>query len=129
MTATGPGFAHRCWGASAELAELCWDAEWDLQGPLADIYRALASTELAGDALRAALTGGARYGRTPEAAARSIRVLRELGIVDEGGDGDARSLRVVSSERTKLELSEAYRAYAAIHQEGLRYLQSRRAEP
>jgi len=129
MTATGPGFAHRCWGASAELAELCWDAEWDLQGPLADIYRALASAEPVGEALRAALIGGARYGRTPEAAARSVRVLRELGIVADGDDGDARSLRVVSSERTKLELSEAYRAYAAIHQEGLRYLQSRRAEP
>ncbi|HET6830968.1 MAG TPA: single-stranded-DNA-specific exonuclease RecJ [Solirubrobacterales bacterium] len=129
LTAGGVGFVHRCWGASAELAELCWDAEWDLHGALADIYRSLAAGELAVEPLRAALVGVARYGRTPEAAARSVRVLRELGIVAGCDDGDARSLRVVSSERTKLELSEAYRAYAAIHQEGLKYLQSRRAEP
>ena len=59
------------------------------------------------------------------------RDLREMSIVIISGcdDGSARSLRVVSSERTKLELSEAYRAYAAIHQEGRKYLQSRRAEP
>jgi len=127
--AAGAGFAHRSWGASGELAELCWDAEWDLRGALADIYRALAPAELAAEPLREALVGLARYGRSPEAAARSVRVLRELGIVQGCEDGDARSLRVLSSERTKLELSDAYRAYAAIHQEGLRYLQSRRAEP
>jgi single-stranded-DNA-specific exonuclease len=129
LTATGAGFAHACWGSTAELAELCWDGEWDLRGALADIYRALTPGELAEEELRTALIGGARYGRTPEAAARAVRVLRELGIVNGRDDGDARSLRVVSSERTKLELSEAYRAYAAIHQEGRKYLQSRRAEP
>jgi single-stranded-DNA-specific exonuclease len=129
LRSSGPGFAHRCWGSSAELAEMCWDAEWDLRGPLADIYRSLLAAELGDEQLRKALVGTARYGRSAAAAARSVRVLRELGIVSGGDDGDARSLRVVSSERTKLELSVAFRAYSEIHQEGLRYLQSRRAEP
>ncbi len=128
-TATGPGFVHRCWGPSAELAEMCWDAEWDLRGPLADVYRGLAKGEAQGEALRTVLVGAARYGRSAEAAARSVRVLRELGIVSGCDDEDARLLRVVSSERTKLELSEAFRAYSEAHQEGLKYLQSRRAEP
>lgn len=129
LRCTGPGFAHRCWGGSAELAEMCWDAEWDLRGPLADIYRGLAAAELREEPLRSVLVGAARYGRTPEAAARAVRVLRELAIVSGCEGEDARSLRVVSSEKTKLEASDAYVAYSEIHQEGLRYLQSRRAEP
>jgi plasmid stability protein len=129
LAATGPGFVHRCWGSSAELAEMCWDAEWDLRGPLADVYRGLAADELSDDALLALLVGAARYGRSPEAAARTVRVLRELELVSGCDDGAARALRVVSSEQTKLELSDAYRAYRETHQEGLKYLQSRRAEP
>lgn len=129
IAATGPGFAHRCWGGSAELAEMCWDAEWDLRGPLADIYRGLSADALGDDDLRSLLIGTARYGRSPEAAARAVRVLRELELVNGCDDGAARALRVVSSEKTKLELSGAYRAYQETHQEGLKYLQSRRAEP
>ncbi|MEZ5075472.1 MAG: hypothetical protein R2691_11680 [Solirubrobacterales bacterium] len=129
LRCTGPGFAHRCWGPSAELAEMCWDAEWDLRGPLADIYRGLVAAELREEPLRSVLVGAARYGRTPEAAARAVRVLRELAIVSGCEGEDARSLCVVSSERTKLSASDAYVAYSEIHQEGLRYLQSRRAEP
>ncbi|MFN8112433.1 MAG: single-stranded-DNA-specific exonuclease RecJ [Solirubrobacterales bacterium] len=129
LAATGSGFAHRCWGRSAELAEMCWDAEWDLRGPLADVYRGLAGGELGDDDLLALLVGTARYGRSPEAAARTVRVLRDLELVSGCDDGDARTLRVVSSEKTKLELSDAYRAYLETHQEGLKYLQSRRAEP
>ena len=129
LAATGPGFAHRCWGGSAELAEMCWDAEWDLRGALADVYRGLGEDELREDELRKLLVGAARYGRSPEAAARAVRVLRELDLVGGCDDGAARALRVVSSEQTKLELSGAYRAYRETHQEGLRYLQSRRAEP
>ena len=129
LRGSGSGFAHRCWSASAELAEMCWDAEWDLQGPLADIYRGLDRGELHEEPLRAVLVGAARYGRSPEGAARSVRVLGELGLISGCDDVDARTLRVVSSEKTKLELSDAFRAYSETHQEGLKYLQSRRAEP
>ena len=134
LRSSGAGFAHRCWGSSAELAEMCWDAEWDLRGPLADAPTRRCSPPACSDEpLRKALAGMALVipRRPPaEAAARSVRVLREAsGSLSGPDDGDARSLRVVSSERMKLELSAAFQAYSEIHQEGLRYLQSRRAEP
>ncbi len=128
LSATGDGYAHETWGAEAELAELCWGGEWDLRGPLAEIYRALSPAELTGAALGAALRGPGRFARSPEAAARCVRILTEIGVAGGGGSGSARWLGVVSSERTELERSGAWRAYSSTHQEGLRYLQSRRAE-
>ena len=55
LAACGEGHLHQAWGASRELAELCWGAEWNLRGPLADIYRAVAPRELGGEELGAAL--------------------------------------------------------------------------
>jgi hypothetical protein len=81
------------------------------------------------EALRALLTGSARYGRSPEAAAHAVRVLGELGVVAVGEGDQSRLLSVVSSERTALERSSAYGAYCKTHQEGQKYLQSRRMEP
>ncbi len=129
LASTGAGYAHLCWGPSAELAELCWDSEWDLRGPLAEIYRGLSVGPVEGESLRKLLSGSGRYGRTPEAAARSVRVLRELGIVAGVEEDDSRLLRVVSSEQTALERSDAYGVYTNTHQEGRKYLQIRRAEP
>jgi single-stranded-DNA-specific exonuclease len=128
IAGAGEGYAHRAWGSSGDLAELCWEAEWGLRSGLADVYRGLVARELAGEEVRAALLGGGRFGRSPESAARCVRVLSELGIAKGGGSGDARWLRVVSSERTALERSSAWGAYSMIHQEGLRYLQSLRTE-
>jgi hypothetical protein len=125
---SGAGFLHSAWAAGSDIAELCWGSEWDLRGALAEIYRGLAARELSGEELRAVLRGPGRYGRSPEAAARCVRILDELGIASGGGSGDARWLRVVSSERTALDRSGAWRAYSRIHEEGLTYLQSRRAE-
>lgn len=122
----GAGFLHRAWGPAEDLAERCWDAEWELRAPLAEIYRALAPERLTGEDLRRALIGPSRFGRTPEAAARCARVLGELGIAERGGEGDARWIGVVSSERTELERSGAWRAFSRTHQEGRRYLQSLR---
>lgn len=124
----GDGFLHRAWAAKPDLAELCWDSEWGLRAALAEIYRAMAAQELKGEELRAALRGAGRFGRSPEAAARCVRVLDELGIAAGGGSEDARWLRVVSSERTALDRSGAWSAYSKIHEEGMTYLQSRRAE-
>ena len=129
VTGTGGGFAHRCWSPSAELAELCWDAEWELRGPLAELYRGLVAGPVADDDLRGLLSGTSRYGRSPEAAARAVAVLRELGIATGATGDESRLLRVVSSVKTDLERSEAYRAFSTTHQEGRKYLQSRRAEP
>jgi len=127
VVASGEGFAHLAWGPSAELAERCWSAEWDLRAGLADVYRGLVARELRDEDLREVLRGPGAYARTPEAAGRCVRVLSELGIARGGVSDGARWLRVVSSERTNLERSGAWRAYSTIHQEGLRYLQSRRA--
>ena len=124
----GSGYVHEAWGAAEELAELCWDSEWGLRSALAEIYRGLAARELGPGELLPVLEGGGRYGRSPEAAARCVRILDELGIAAGGGSGDARWLRVVSSERTVLERSDAWGVYSKTHQEGLQYLRSRRAE-
>ena len=128
LNGAGDGFSHLAWGPSPELAELCWGAEWDLRPALAEIYRGLAARELAGEELRRLLAGPGSFGRSPEAAARCVRVLGELGVARGGGTDGVRWLRVVSSERTNLERSSAWRSYSQAHQEGLRYLQSRRAE-
>ena len=129
LAEAGDGYLHLVWSEGDQLAELCWAAEWDLRPALAEIYRGLAARELLGEAVRQVLAGPGRFGRSPEAAARCARVLSELGIAKGGGKGDARWLRVVSSERTSLDRSGAWRAYSDTHQEGLRYLQSRRAAP
>ena len=128
LAASGEGYLHQAWGSARELAELCWGAEWNLRGPLAEIYRAVAPRELGGEELGAALRGPGRFGRTPEAAARCVRVLVEIGVAGEARDGAARRMGVVSSERTELERSRAWRAFAETHQEGLRYLERRRRE-
>jgi len=125
---TGDGYLHEAWGPTPELAELCWDGEWDLRPALAGVYRALAASDLGGDELGAALCGPGRFARSPEAAARCVRVLMEIGVAAGEGSGGTRRLGVVSSERTELERSGAWRAYASTHQEGVRYLRSRRAE-
>ena len=75
LAGLGAGYLHEAGAPARELAELCWGAEWDLRGPLAEIYRALAPRELGGEELGAALRGPGRFGRSPEAAARCVRVL------------------------------------------------------
>ena len=99
---SGAGFPHRCWSAGVELAELCWDARVGSAGPLAEIYRGLGRGELRGEARSARSSSGAG----PLSAARRRRrraacgSSSELGLSSGGDEGDARWLRVVSSERT-----------------------------
>lgn len=125
----GGGYLHVAWSPGEEMAERCWDAEWSLRDALTEIYRALGPAERAGgDAMRELLTGPGRFGRSPEAAARCARVLVEIGVAEIGGGEGARSIGVVSSKRTDLERSGAWRAFAVTHQEGRKYLQSRRAK-
>ncbi len=126
---SGDGYLHEAWGPGEDLAEPCWDAEWSLRTALAEIYRALlAAGPIDGEPLRAIFAGPGRYPRTPEAAARCARVLVEIGVAESQGSGGARSIGVVSSERTELDRSGAWRAFETTHEEGRRYLQSRRAE-
>ncbi len=76
---------------------------------------------------RALLCGeGRSHPLSPEAAARSARVLAELGLVRWERSGAARALGVVSSEGTDLERSAAFVAYRDRYEEGRRYLSKRR---
>ena len=125
----GAGFVHRVWGAAEiELALRVYDAELNPHPGLAEIYRALRDQPdqtAEGNALLAVLGGSGRFPRSPESAARCVRVLSELGVVG-GLTASARVLRVVSSEKTQLESSSAFRAYCERHKESTRFLQSMR---
>ncbi len=60
------------------------------------------------------LRGDGAHPRSPELAARLVRVLRELGLVACERDGAGHpACRVLDAPRTALEKSAAYRAYAA----------------
>ncbi len=77
-----------------------------------------------GAELRAALSGPGPHPLDPEAAARSLRVLVELGLVagnTNSGDG---FVGVVSSEGTDLERSASFKVYSEEHSEAQQFLQS-----
>jgi hypothetical protein len=123
------GYLHPAWGpAELDLARRVHAAEWDMGETLPRVFRALRSVEAAaGDSLVALLEGSGRHPRSAEQSARSVRVLVELGLLAWAQDGGERGLRVVSSERTDLERSAAYRAYRSRHEEGERFLSSQEA--
>jgi single-stranded-DNA-specific exonuclease len=122
-----PGYLHLAWdeaGVSVALAAL--EEQLARRPALIGVFRELRDAgEASGETLQIALRGAGANPRSPEAAARCFRVLDELGLVrgdPEGGDG---SVGVVSSEGIDLDSSEAFLAYGARHQEGLRYLKRR----
>lgn len=126
-TADG-GYAHLAWGeAEHRFALAMLDEQLARRTVLIAMFRDLREAgEPSGSELLAALQGSGPHSRSAEAAARCLRVLAELGLVQgstAGGDG---SVGVVSSEETELERSAAFRAYGARHQEGLKYLKRRK---
>ncbi len=126
-TADG-GYAHLAWGeAEHRFALAMLDEQLARRAVLIAMFRDLREAgESSGPELLAALKGSGPHPRGAETAARCLRVLSELGLVQgtaAGGDG---SVGVVSSEETELERSAAFRAYGARHQEGLKYLKRRK---
>ena len=124
-------YIHLAWGpAEADLAERLLDWEWNLRAAIREIWRGLAAAGgVASDAeLRSLLQGESAYPRTPELAARCVRVLSELGLCEWRTNGGAQVLRVLSSERTELGRSRVYGACVARHQEAIGFLRSR-AQP
>src|SRR3954447_17352676 len=122
------GFLHLAWGPpELQLTARLLGREWDLRAAIAEIWRALAEAggEAEGEVLRAILEGASDYPRTPETAARCVRVLCELELCEWPTDRGAGPLRVLSSERTDLGRSRAYGACLARHQEAIRFLQAR----
>lgn len=129
LASAGEGYLHRVGGPSErEFALRVHADEWPSRAWLATVYRGLAA-QLTGNrtieagTVRAVLCGeGRAHPLTPEVAGRSSRVLLELGLARWDLAGPARSLRVVSSEGTDLEQSEAFVAYRERFEEGRRFL-------
>ncbi|MGI8632476.1 MAG: single-stranded-DNA-specific exonuclease RecJ [Solirubrobacterales bacterium] len=121
----GGGWMHLAWGpGEVAFAGQAHDASWAVRDHAATVFRGLRAAGGHADtqALASLLPGPAGRPPVPEQSARSIRVLDELGLCAvEGLPGD-RSLRVVSSEATQLDRSEAFRAYERRRDEGTRWL-------
>ncbi|MCD6016693.1 MAG: single-stranded-DNA-specific exonuclease RecJ [Solirubrobacterales bacterium] len=136
LCAAGSGYLHRVDGPrEAEFSLRVHAEDWPSRASLATLYRMLrgrAGVEgnVGAESARALLCCEDRsHPLSPEAAARSARVLAELGLVRWERFGDARALGVVSSEGTELERSVAFVAYRDRHEEGWRYLSKRRQTP
>jgi single-stranded-DNA-specific exonuclease len=109
------GFAHLAWGsAEAEFALAVARAGLDLRPSLIGLYRSLRDQPATGPDLERLLRGDGAYPRTPEVAARMVRVLREIGVVAFERDGAGHpACRVLDAPQTALEKSAAHRAYMA----------------
>jgi len=124
---SGEGYLHEIWGApELELSSRLLAEEWLPRAALAEVFRAAREQPLAGAELESALRGPGRHSRPAETAARCVQVLEELGLAKLDGAPSTRVLRVVSSERTELERSSAWRRFEALHEERLRFLQDQR---
>jgi single-stranded-DNA-specific exonuclease len=109
------GFLHAPWTeAELEFAGQALDEQWATREGVAATYRALRLTgDAKGRRLREALSGAGNHPLCPEASSRRFRVLRELGLLQGSPEGGAGVVRVVSSVRTDLQRSAAFRAYSA----------------
>ncbi|MFL5832618.1 MAG: single-stranded-DNA-specific exonuclease RecJ [Solirubrobacterales bacterium] len=119
-----PGFLHALWtDAETEFAGKALAEQWATREGVAATYRALRQTgDSHGRRLREALAGAGDHPLCPEAAARRFRVLRELGLLQGSPEGGAGVVRVVSSVRTDLQRSAAFRAYDERLSEAQRFL-------
>jgi single-stranded-DNA-specific exonuclease len=122
--AEGPGFLHVLWSeAETEFAARALAEQWATREGVAATYRALRQTgDARGRRLREALAGAGDHPLCPEAAARRFRVLRELGLLQGSAEGGEGVVRVVSSVRTDLQRSAAFRVYDARLSEAQRFL-------
>lgn len=120
----GPGFLHSLWtDAEREFAAKALAEQWPTREAVAASFKALRELdEAGGSALRQALAGAGTHPLCPEACAHRLRVLAELGLVQGKPEGGAGVIRVVSSERTDLQRSAAFRAYSERLSEAQRYL-------
>jgi single-stranded-DNA-specific exonuclease len=125
-TAAG-GYAHLAWGdAERRFALAMLDEQLARRATLVGLFRDLREAgDSSGSELLRALRGDGPHRRGAVAAARCLRVLEELGLLQGMPEGGHGTVGVVSSEGTELERSAAYRAYGARHQEGQRYLERR----
>jgi single-stranded-DNA-specific exonuclease len=119
-----PGFLHVLWSeAEVDFAAKALAEQWPGREAVAASFRAVRELDEAGGrGLRDALAGTGSYPLCPEAAARRFRVLSELGLVQGAPEGGAGVVRVVSSEKTDLQRSAAFRAYGERLSEAQQFL-------
>ncbi|MDQ2630284.1 MAG: single-stranded-DNA-specific exonuclease RecJ [Actinomycetota bacterium] len=120
----GGGFQHTAWTeAERGFAGQALAEQWATREGVAAAYRALRQTgDAKGRRLREALAGAGHHPLCPEASARRFRVLRELGLLQGSPEGGEGIVRVVSSVRTDLQRSAAFRAYSERLSEAQRFL-------
>jgi single-stranded-DNA-specific exonuclease len=118
------GFLHSLWtDAEVDFATKSLVEQWPSRDTVAAAFRALKEQgECGGEDLRNALAGAGRYPLCPEACARRFRVLSELGLLQGAPEGGAGVVRVVSSEKTELQNSAAFRAYGELISEAQQFL-------
>jgi single-stranded-DNA-specific exonuclease len=121
----GPGFLHRAWTpAEQAFAIAASDEQHASREAVGGVFRRLREAgKVSGPELRKALAGRGAHPLAPESAARSFRVLAELGLVAGEASNGAGVVGVVSSEGTDLERSAAFRSYRADHSEAVPYLE------
>jgi single-stranded-DNA-specific exonuclease len=120
-----PGFLHPLWtGAELPFALEVLGEQTASRGTVARVFRALRDRgDAGGEALRSALAGGGAHPLAPESAARAFRVLRELNLVAGEPNAGGGAVGAVSSEKTDLERSAAFRAYRDRFSEAQRFLE------
>lgn len=118
------GFLHLLWtDAEVDFAAKVLAEQWPSRDAVAYVFRALRERgECGGEELRQALAGSGRHPLCPEACARRFRVLAELGLLQGSPASGAGTVRAVSSERTDLQRSAAFRAYSERLSEAQQYL-------
>ncbi len=111
-SAPGAGHVHLAWGqAERDFTLAYWRFNFNIRSELTLLWRDLSERGgLDGPALEAALRGPGAHPREGAFAGRLLRVLAELGLIDV--DAEAREVLMISKERTALERSAAFRAYA-----------------
>jgi len=126
LPTAGGGYLHVAWGAAEwRFALAMLDEQLAQRTTLIAVYRDLREAgEVGGEELRGALLGSGPQPRSAATAARCFRVLSELGLVRGELVAGGGVVGVVSSKRTELERSAAFRAYSARHEEALRYLEA-----
>jgi single-stranded-DNA-specific exonuclease len=119
-----PGFLHVLWTeAEREFALKALAEQWPGREAVAAGFRAFRELgEVEGEQLRETLAGSGNHPLCPEACARRFRVLSELGLLQGAPEGGAGVVRVVSSEKTDLQRSAAFRAYAERLSEAQQFL-------
>lgn len=120
-----PGFLHLLWSeAERGFAAKVLAEQWPARGEVAAAFRALRDGgETGGTELREALAGAGSHPLCPEASARRFRVLSELRLVQGAPEGGAGVVRALSSEKTDLQRSAAFRAYSERLAEAQRFLE------